>query len=605
MIRLSDYIANFFYEHGIRHVFMMVGGGAMHLNDALGKHKGLEVVFNHHEQPCAIAAEGYARVTGKPAVVNVTTGPGGLNTLTGVFGAWTDSIPMIVISGQVRYDTTVPSTGLELRQLGDQEYDIVRSVEPMTKYAVMVTDPKSIKYHLEKALYLAVNGRPGPVWLDVPMNVQAAMIDEKCLDTFDASTDFSVEKVPVVKNEIVKEVIERISKAERPVILVGTGVRVSGMQREFLQLIDQLKIPVVTAWGAHDTVPDDNPYYCGRPGTVGDRPGNFMVQNSDLLLVFGCRLNIRQVGYAWETFARKAFKIWIDIDKLELKKPTVVPNLPIHADLRDFIPKLITGVKEELRAVDHSGWVAWGRERVKKYPTVLPEYWKRTDLINPYCFMQALSKQLPEGQVTVTGNGSACVISFQTFQIKAGQRLFTNSGCAAMGYDLSAAIGACVASQKKKTICLAGDGSLMLNVQELAQVNYHKYPIKLFLLNNDGYHSIRQTQHNFFGEPLVGCDDETGLGFPDFEKLTKAFGIRYEKCQNHQEMEKVIAKTLEGEDPVICEVYLTIEQGFEPKASSKRLPSGKIVSRPLEDLAPFLPHEELLENMCIEPLPEK
>ena len=439
MIRLSDYIANFLFEHGIEHVFMMVGGGAMHLNDALGKHKKLKVVFSHHEQACAIAAESYARLLGKPAVVNVTTGPGGINAMTGVFGAWTDSIPMIVLSGQVRYDTTVASTNLPLRQLGDQEFDIVRSVAPMTKYAVMITDPQTIRYHLEKALLLALHGRPGPVWLDIPLNVQAASIDPLSLSSYDPTTDRNAEKIPVIDSSTIVQVIDRINEAKRPVLLAGSGVRTAGMHDQFLELVKALQIPVVTAWNAHDVLTDDCPYYCGRPGTVGDRSGNFVVQNADLLLVLGSRLNIRQIGYAWNSFAREAYKIMVDVDKCELKKPTLKIDMPIAANLKDFIPKMLDELKKK-KTLDKTEWVKWGRDRKAKYPAVLPEYWQRETLVNPYCFMDVLSDQLLEDQVVVCGNGSACVISFQTIKIKKGQRLFTNSGCAAMGYDLPAAL---------------------------------------------------------------------------------------------------------------------------------------------------------------------
>lgn len=604
MIRLSNYIANWAVSKGIKHVFLMVGGGAMHLNDALGKTPGLETVFWHHEQSCAIAAESYARLTGQLPLVNVTTGPGGLNALNGVFGAWTDSIPMFVISGQVRYDTTVRGSGISsLRQMGDQEYDIVRSVEPMTKYAVMVTDPKTIKYHLEKAFFLATNGRPGPVWLDIPLNVQGAMIDETSLESYHPEEDLSVEKLPTLDPTIFTQIIERLQNAQRPVLLVGTGVRTARVQNELLQLIDQLKIPVVTAWNAHDLIPNANPYYIGRPGTVGDRAGNLVVQNADFLLVLGCRLNIRQIGYNWQTFARAAYKIMVDIDSNELKKPTLNIDLSVQSNLSNFMPKFSEALKKQ-PIHEKSDWIDWCRERRKKYPVVLNEYWDRKELINPYCFIESLGDQLPENQVMVSGNGSACVMSFQVMQIKKGQRLYTNSGCASMGYDLPAAIGACVASDKKKIVCITGDGSFQLNLQELALLPYHGYPVKIFILNNNGYHSIRQTQINFFGEPLVGCDPETGIDFPDLEKLAAAYRIRYERCQTHQEMPGVIQKVMAGNDPVICEVMLTIDQAFAPKASSKRLPNGKIVSRPLEDLAPFLSEQELKENMIIDVMPE-
>lgn len=600
MMRVADYIAKALADYGVKHVFMVVGGGAMFLNNAFGQERRIKYICNHHEQACAIAAESYARLTRKLTVVNVTSGPGSLNTLTGVFGAWTDSIPMLVISGQVRYDTTVRSTGLNLRQLGDQEYDIEKSVSNITKYSVMVTEPNEIKYYLEKAIYLATNGRPGPVWLDIPMNVQGAMINEKDLKPYNQAED--KREIPEkLKPQILEDIIDSINKAERPVILAGSGIRLSGAHAEFLNVIDLLKIPVTTAWNAHDVLYDGHPYYFGRPGSVGDRPGNFIVQNSDLLLVLGCRLNIRQISYNWKSFAREAYKIVVDIDELELQKPTVNIDLPINADLKDFLQQMLNKLEQE-ELEEKKEWIKWCKERKRRYPVVLEEYWARKKLVNPYCFMHTLSQHLPEGQITVSGDGTACVTSFQAMTIKKGQRLYTNSGCAAMGYDLPASIGAYVGSGGEKIVCLAGDGSIMLNIQELETIVFNGYPIKIFILNNNGYHSIRQTQDTFFGEPHVGCDPESGLGFPDFEKLAQGFGIKYVRCENHNDMDKSISSALNGPGPFICEVMLTPDQAFEPKLSSKQLPDGRIVSAPLEDLYPFLDKEELMDNLLIPPM---
>ena len=601
MIKLSDYVANFLVENGIQHVFMLTGGGSMHLNHSLGKHPNLEVVFNHHEQASAMAAESYARLSNRVAVVNVTTGPGGLNTLNGVFGAWTDSIPMFIISGQVRYDTTIQSSGINLRQLGDQECDIVSVVKPITKYAHMLLDPMQIKYHLQKALYLAKQGRPGPVWLDIPMNVQGAMVDEEKLPGFNPQAECI--PTPDISESQIRQVLEKLSKAERPVILAGSGVRTSGAHDLFLKLIDKLGIPVTTAWNAHDVLHDDHPLYIGRPGSVGDRAGNFAVQNADLLLVLGCRLNIRQIGYNWKAFARHAFKIVVDIDALELIKPTVKVDMPVHGNAADFMRKLVDLAPSPVCPSAQS-WVAWCGERKERYPVVLPEYWKG-DKVNPYCFMQTLSEALPPEQIIVTGDGTACVTSFQAMNLKKGQRLYTNSGSASMGYDLPGAIGACVASGGKTIVCLAGDGSIQQNIQELAVLAYKKLPIKVFVLNNNGYHSIRQTQVNFFGEPLIGVGPESGLGFPDFKKIAFAYDLPYVHCPDHSSMEQAIATMLATEGPAICEVMLTLEQQFAPKLSSKRLADGRMVSKPLEDLAPFLSRKELAENMLVEMLPEE
>lgn len=601
MIKLSDYVANFLAEAGLRHVYMLTGGGAMHLNNSLGKHPKLQTVFNHHEQACAMAAESHARLSREVPILNITTGPGGINTLNGVFGAFTDSIPMLVISGQVRYDTTIHSAGMNIRQLGDQEVDIVNCVKPITKYAEMVIDPKLIKYHLQKALYIATHGRPGPVWLDIPMNVQGTSIDESSLPAFDPKSYFPI--VPAISDECIETVLERIATAERPVIITGGGVRISGSHELFLKLIDKLQIPVTTAWNAHDVLYDDHPLYIGRPGTVGDRAGNFAVQNADLLIVLGSRLNIRQIGYNWKAFARAAYKIMIDADPIELIKPTLTIDMPVHGDLKDFMQKMLQHLGENVLPAKKT-WINWCLERRKRYPVVQKEYWDLKELVNPYCFMRTLSEQLPENQIIVTGDGTACVTSFQSMILKKGQRLYTNSGSASMGYDLPAAIGACVASGKQRVICLAGDGSIQQNIQELATIAYHQYPIKIFVLNNNGYHSIRQTQANFFGVPYVGVGPESGLGFPNFEKLAHAYGISFVKCGNHAQMNEAITTVLKTEGPVICEVMLTLEQQFAPKMSSKRLEDGRMVSKPLEDLAPFLSKEELLQNMLIEMVPE-
>lgn len=602
MIKVSDYIANYLANWGIKHVFMLTGGGAMHLNDSFGKHKDLQVIFNHHEQASAMAAESYARLTNKLALLNVTTGPGGLNALNGVFGAWTDSIPMLIISGQVKYETTVRHTGLPLRQFGDQEFDIVKAVNTMTKYAEMVTDPKTIKYHLEKALYFATRGRPGPVWLDVPMNVQSAMIDETELVSYDYPVS-ETQDPPAIDTAVIQQVLSKIKEAKRPVILVGSGVRLSGAYDAFIKMADCLKIPITTAFNAQDVMHEEHAYYVGRPGTVGDRAGNFAVQNSDLLLILGCRMNIRQIGYNWNSFAREAFKIAVDIDSVELKKPTLTIDLPIHGDLADFMRQMLDAIQHK-PLQEKSDWLLWCKERMKKYPVVLNEYWDRESLVNPYCFIDVLATQLKEEQVIVTADATACITAFQALKIKPGQRLYSNSGCASMGYDLPAAIGACVGSGNKEIICLAGDGSIQQNIQELATIACHQFPIKIFVFNNNGYHSIRQTQNAYFTKPYIGIGPDSGLFFPSFEKIAYAYDLPYFRCDSHAELKAAIAQTLACDGPVICEIMLTIDQPFSPKPSSKRLADGSMVSKPLEDLAPLLDRDELAENMIIDLLPE-
>ncbi len=591
MIKVSDYIAQFLVESGLTHVFMLTGGGAMHLNDSLGKHPGLTKVYNHHEQACAMAADSYARIASDVPVVNVTTGPGGINTLNGVFGAWVDSLPMMVISGQVKFETTVESTSLPLRQLGDQECRIIEMVNGITKYAVMVTDPLSIRYHLQKALYYARHGRCGPVWLDVPMNVQGAMINEQGLHAFIPEKEARVEP-PRVDDTVLQNILERLSTAKRPVILAGAGVRLSGAYASFLEWIDALKIPVTAGWNAYDLIDNQHPCYAGRPGTIGDRAGNFTVQNADVLLVLGSRLNIRQISYNWTSFAPQAHIMMIDIDDAELKKPTLNIHHPIHGDLADCLPRLLA-MTQARPSVEKQAWLEWCQARVQQYPVVLPEYWQATHAVNPYCFMQRLSEFLPENQIIVSGDGTACVASFQAMILKPGQRLYTNSGCASMGYDLPGAIGACVASGGQEIICLAGDGSIMQNIQELATIAYNRYPIKIFILNNNGYHSIRQTQQSFFGQTLVGVGPESGLGFPQFEKLAQGFDVPYVGCRTHAQLNDAIRVTLDHDGPMICELFLDLAQQFSPKLSSRRLDDGTMVTSELDDMAPFLSREEL------------
>ena len=604
-IKLSDWVAQKLAEHGIRDVFMLTGGGAMHLNHSLGTHPALKTTFTHHEQALAMAAEAYYRFGNRLAVVKVTSGPGGTNAITGVYGAFVDSIGMLVISGQVKIETTVRHTGLPLRQYGDQELDIEELVRPITKYVTMVTDPRSIRYHLEKALYLASSGRPGPVWLDIPLDVQAAKIDpDDLLPGFDpAELDEPWKKTDL--SATARDVLDRIAKAERPVIFAGGGVRLSGAHAGFLELIAKLGIPVVTGWNAHDVLWNDHPLYCGRPGTVGDRGGNMVTQSADLLLVLGSRLNIRQVSYNWTSFAREAFKIWVDIDPLELRKPNVAPDLPVVADLADFIPAMLAEPYAGPSPA-HEEWLEWSRERNRRFPAVLPEYRDHGPRIHPYVAMDELFRQLGEDDVVVTGNGSACVVSFQAAQIRRGQRLWTNSGCATMGYDLPAAIGVHAATEgKRRIIAIAGDGSIMMNLQEMQTIVGYGMPVKVFLINNSGYVSIFQTHRNFFNGVEVGGGPKSNVTFPDFRKLCAAFGFGYFRAESHNDLPGAIEAALAADGPVICELLVDEHVPFAPKLGAKQHPDGRITSPALEDLSPFLPREVLRENMRIELLDEQ
>lgn len=647
-IRLADYVASFLAEHGVKDIFSVVGGGAMHLNDAFGHRDDLHVTYNHHEQACAIAAESYARLENRIAAVCVTTGPGGTNALTGVVGGWLDSIPMFIVSGQVRYDTTAryayDVTGARLRAMGDQEYDIVKSVLPMTKYAVMIEKPENIRYSLEKAWHLAVTGRLGPVWVDIPVNFQGTYIETESLKGYDPSEDAGMIPESVGMDEI-DYVLEKIKRAKRPVLYAGNGIRLSGGYNEFRKTVESLNIPVVTYWNAIDLIETEHPLYCGRAGNMGDRPGNWAIQNADVILAVGTRISIRQVGYNWKTWAREAEVIMVDIDPEEFKKPTLHVEHAIWADARDFFEKMnirlegmtdgeeaatmrekafnanmVTSLTKEdtepkekretaisakesenCKTGDHSSWNKTCEKWKKEYPVVGPEkYDKDRKYSNVYAFIDSLSRRLKDGSLTAVSNGACCVAGHQAYVIKKNTRFIINSAIASMGYGLPAAIGLCIAGGRQSTVCLEGDGSIMMNLQELQTVVTNRLPIKIFLINNKGYHSIRITQNNLFAEhKKVGIGEESGdLGFPSFEKIADAFGIKYFCIKNNEDF-NIIDEVLKEEEPAFCEVFTDTEQVWEPKSSTKRLEDGTLVSPPLEDLAPFLPREELKEKMFI------
>ncbi len=588
-VKVAKYISQFLVKQGIKDCFMVTGGGAMHLDDAIGHQEGLHCTFNHHEQACAIAAEGYTRMTGKLSVVCVTSGPGGTNAITGVMGGWLDSIPMFVISGQVKRETTIWAVpDLNLRQLGDQEFNVIDSVKNMTKYSVMVTNPQEIAYHLEKALFMATNGRGGPVWLDIPLDVQGAKINTEDLIHFNPDQEV-VWRTPDVKQSAIDIVLQKIRNAKAPLVLAGTGINLGGAQQKLLDFLEKYQIPVVTAWNANDTVAYDNPYYVGMPGTVGMRSGNFAIQNCDLLISLGCRMNIRMIGYTHHDFAKNAFKVVVDVDPRELIKPTVQSDLPIHANVNQFLDSMI---KQEYSPVDsHKKWVKWCKDLLFKYPTVKEEFHK-DGLINPYVFIDKLFSHLNSSDRIICGNGAACVITFQAAKVKQGQRMFTNSGCAAMGYGFPAAVGVAVSDNSKRTICIDGDGSVMMNIQELATVAHNKLNVKLIILNNNGYLSIRQTQRNLFQPPFIGIDSESGVGFPSFEKLADAFGLKYFRIDHENTSDEILKQVLDSDGPCVCEAVVDPNQNFEPKSSSKVLPDGRIVSPSLDDMAPFLAREE-------------
>jgi acetolactate synthase-1/2/3 large subunit len=606
-MKLSDYIIERLADWGVRHIFLVTGGGAMHLNDSIGKEPRIQYVCNHHEQASAMAAEAYARVSSRPGVINVTTGPGGINAINGVFGAWTDSIPMLVISGQVKRETCMRAQGIAgLRQLGDQEVDIVAMVDKITKYTVMIDDPLSIRYHLERAWHLIQSERPGPCWLDIPVDVQAALIDPANLRAYNPAEDISLQdsasNQPALTLSALtsscREVLQRIRNAKRPVILAGTGIRAAHAVAEFDELFHRLGVPVTTAW-THDVIASNDPLFCGRQGTIGDRAGNFTVQNADVLLILGSRLNIRQTSYNWQSFAPHAFKIQVDIDSAEFRKPTVQPDKAIHCDLKQFLQEFLRQCDaDNYRPGAHAPWVAWCRERVQRYPVVQNRQRQPGPPLNPYYFVEQLSAKLADDDVIVCGNATACIVPFQTMHLRKNQRLISNSGSASMGYDLPAAIGAAFARPGKRVICIAGDGSIQMNIQELQTIIHHHLPLKIFVLNNSGYLSMRMTQSGFFSR-LTGESASSGASLPDMVKVACAYGIPSLRVDCQSQLTQ-LDRALAAEGPALIDVVLDPNQEFEPRSRARQLPDGRIVSPNLEDMYPFLDETELMDNVIKE-----
>ena len=609
--KVSDYIAEYIAQWGIRDVFTVTGGGAMHMNDAFGHHKMLHCTYQHHEQACAMAAEAYARLGNKMAAVCVTTGPGATNAITGVLGAWMDSIPMLVFSGQARYATTVSASGLPLRSMGVQECNIVPVVKSLTKYAHMIVHPENIRYHLEKALYLAVNGRPGPVWLDIPLDVQGAVIETDDLKAYDPEEN--PEQQPrEIKDETVEQILDKLQESKRPVLSPGNGVRLAGAHEDFYQLAELLGVPVVTGMSSVDAIESDHPLFVGRSGGTGTRPGNFALQNSDVLLSLGNRQGFAQTGFRYQDWARESYTILNDIDENELKKPSLHVSLPVCGDAGELIRKLIKAAKKRGASRENPLFQgdAWRNQCLlwkQKYPVVVSGHYETVEdgCTNIYAFYEELSRAMKENQNLMVSVGTSRVAGSQAFRVKKGQRFITNPNTASMGFCLPGATGVCIASGKQPVVCVTGEGSLQMNIQELQTIRQNHLPIKLFVINNQGYHSIRQTQQSYFGEPLVGVGQESGdLSFPDLQKLIPAYGFPYRCIHSSEKLSDTIKEVLEMDGAAVCEVFVTRYQKTEPKTSSKKLPDGKMVSAPLEDMYPFLSREELEENMYI-PLPEQ
>lgn len=593
MIKVSDYVIKRLEETGTKHMFMLPGGGAMHLNDSLGNSQKIKYITCLHEQACSIATEAYARVNNQIGLLMVTTGPGGTNALTGVAGAYLESTPMFVVSGQVKRADMINNQGI--RQQGMQELDIISVVKPMTKYAALVDDPQMIRYHMEKALYEAMSDRKGPVWLDIPLDVQATMVDEEKLIGYTPLPNYK--KTNITKQ--VLQVIELLNKSERPVLLAGNGIRLAGAIQEFEELSKELNIPILTTWNGIDLVEENNPLYYGRPGGLGHRYANFMQQNSDFFLSIGARLNLLQTGYNFDGFAREATKVMVDIDEAELHKINVRPDVPICADAREFIVELLKH-KDKIQKKERTSWFEYGNRMKEKYPIVEKKYWEQKELVNTYCLLETISKHMTEDDVYVSGSSGSCIdISMQTFRVKKGQRVFCTKGLASMGYGLPSSIGACLASGGKRTVGVNGDGGFVMNIQELETIRRLNLPIKIFVLSNKGYGAIKATQTNLFNGHLVACDETSNLSLPHIAQIAQAYGLKSIVIYNNDELDTKVKEALEYNGPVICEVMTPIEVTAFPKQVSYKRKDGQMESLPLEFMNPPLSDEEMEENMII------
>lgn len=599
-MKLSDYVIARVAQE-VRHIFLLPGGGCMHLVDSVGRSRDLEFVCNLHEQASAIAAEAYGQYTNHLGAALVTTGPGGTNAVTGVAGAWLDSTPCLFLSGQVKRADL--ATGRGVRQMGFQEIGIVDIVRSITKYAVTVTEPRAIRYHLEKALYLARSGRPGPVWLDIPLDVQAAEVDVDGLIAFDPQEATA----PTASDRLAEQVrrtIELLNQAERPVILVGNGVRLARAQTEFLELCEQLQIPVLTTWKALDLLPDDHPLYVGRPGAVGQRGANFAQQNADFILTVGARLDLGQTGYNHANFARAARKVMVDIDAAEIAKMQTPIDAPICADARAFLQEMLRQ-RDRVAARDRSAWLTRCQEWKRRYPVILPEYWQEREGVSLYVLVDVLSDALQPGDLLIPGSSGACSeVTLQAWRSRPGVRVFNTPGLGAMGFGAPASLGGCLAAGRARTVCIDGDGGFAMNCQELETIRRLDLPIKFFVLNNAGYGSIRATQQAYFQGRLVASSFDSGLTLPDIRRVAEAYGIATDVVANHEYIREDVHRVLERSGPVVCEVQVTPNQATAPRLSSYQRADGTMASRPLEDLWPFLPREEFYANMIIPPLPE-
>ena len=603
-MRLADYVMSFVAQQGVKHVFLVTGGGAMHLNDALARCKDLTFVCNHHEQAAAIAAESYAKASNGLGVAMVTTGPGGTNAITGVAGAWLDSTPTLFISGQVKRADRMyrpDGTPLGVRQRGSQEVDIASIVKPITKYALTIDDPQSIRYHLEKAIHLARAGRPGPVWIDIPIDVQAAPIEPDSMRGFNPA-----ELSPPPQHELLSQVcdvLDRLNQAERPFIFVGNGVRVSGAAAPFEKLVRLLNVPIGLTWLAMDLLEDDDPLLVGRPGTVASRGANFALQNADFVLVVGARLDPPLMGWDPHQFARGAYKVVVDIDPAELRKLEGAIDYPVCADARSFIESVLQHSESVVRK-DRGPWIERCSNWKGRYPIILPEH-RALGLVSVYHLAEVIAQEVgPDDRIVSGSSGSAIEVFLLAYRARKGRRVFHTAGLGAMGFGIPASIGVCFGSGGRKTVCVDGDGGFQLNIQELATVAYLQLPIKFFVLDNQGYASIRASQTNYFGGPNIGCDSNTGLSVPDYQKVARAYGLKTAVIEDQSDLRTAVRRVLRSRGPVVCAVHVIPDEVRAPRVTSIQRADGSFASKPLEDLWPFLDRSEFAENMIVEPVSE-
>lgn len=593
MVRVADFVAKFLESRGIKHVFTVTGGGAMFLNDGLAKNTNIRGVFNHHEQACAMAAVGYSKLNNKIAVVMPTTGCGGTNTITGLLDAWQDSNKVVFISGNVNKKETTHCLNIPLRKFGVQEANIVDIVKPITKYSVMIKYASTIQYHLEKAFYMCENDRPGPVWIDIPLDIQGSYIDEDSLEHFD----------PIelgCKSEVDCSILEKyINESKRPIVIAGYGIHLAGAKKEFVDFVEKYNLPVAFTYLGIDLLPSDHPLYVGRLGTKGDRAGNFAIQNSDLVISLGSSLSVSVTGFRYETFARDAKKIVIDIDKHEHKKNTIKIDCELNIDVKWFLNK---SVKNNYNYKADQWWVDKCISWRNKWPVFDEKYLDTTNGINVYYFLHELSKNNKKDAITISDAGSAYYATSQALQIREQQRYITSGAQADMGFTLPASIGAAIASENKNIVGITGDGSFQMNIQELQTIVNFNLPIKTFVLNNGGYLSIRNTMDKFFESRYYGTDPNSGLTFPEVEKIAIAYGIPYYKLQNNEDLNKKLKEILDLEGYALIEVMCQHKQEIIPSSSAKQNEEGKIVSQPLENMYPFLSNHEFEKEMIIKPL---